>query len=200
MTIEKGAPWGTPGHVPEGSVRASSDRAAAESDMERVVVLTAGDLHRGVGQPRPKEVGEACTLLPVDVLEVKVTTGEGETTFHRAVGHVCLGHFVSARGFTGLVNAGFVDGLNLAPRGHPGDGRVELVVAEAKMPWRQRMMARRRARTGSHLPHPSIRVSAVQEWTFVRQNDETLSIDGHDLYAWSEAAVTVRPGLLVVAV
>jgi hypothetical protein len=165
-----------------------------------VVVVTGGDLHRGVGQPRPKNEGDECTILPVDAMEVRVTTPAGETSQRWAVAHVCAGRFGRRSGFAGVVNAGFVDGLNLAPRGHPGDGRVELILVDRAMPWRQRAAARRRARTGSHVPHPSVHITAVTEWECERVGHEMLFIDGVDAGAWWKVSVLVRPGRVLIAV
>jgi hypothetical protein len=200
MTLEKGVPWGVSGTVPRGSARAESDAEVARAASREAVIVTSGDLHRGVGEPRAKNVGDECTLLPVDVMEVVVTSSRGETSVRPAVAHVCVGRFGARRGFAGLVNAGFVNGLNLAPRGHPGDGRVELVIFDESVPWRQRRLARRRARTGSHVPHPSIHVSSVNEWTRERVRGEALHIDGVMVDSWSKIAVTVRPGHVVIAV
>ena len=51
-------------------------------------------------------------------------------------------------------NGQFVEGADLIPRGHPGDGRLEIQVY-ALTPG-ERAPMRRRLPTGSHLPHPRI--------------------------------------------
>ena len=53
-----------------------------------------------------------------------------------------------------IANGQFVEGADLVPRGHPGDGRLEIQVY-ALAP-RERAPMRRRLPTGSHLPHPRI--------------------------------------------
>jgi hypothetical protein len=200
MTLEKGVSWGVSGTVPHGSARADSDAEVARAASSEAVIVTGGDLHRGVGQPRAKNSGDDCMLLPIDAMEIVVTSPSGETSVRHAVAHVCVGRFGTRRGFAGLVNAGFVDGLNLAPRGHPGDGRVELVIFDESVPWRQRRLARKRAQTGSHVPHPSIHLSAVGEWTRERAKGEALYIDGCMVESWSKIEVTVLPGHVVIAV
>src|SRR5262249_59072923 len=57
-------------------------------------------------------------------------------------------------GATGVViaNGQFLHANDVVPRGHPGDGRIELQVYS--VPRRERGALRRRVRDGSHLPHP----------------------------------------------
>ncbi|MEO6469389.1 MAG: hypothetical protein ABIP21_09825 [Acidimicrobiia bacterium] len=53
-----------------------------------------------------------------------------------------------------IANGQFVAGVDLVPRGHPGDGRLEVQVY-ALTPGERGPM-RRRLPTGSHVPHPRI--------------------------------------------
>ena len=198
MTIKKGVAWGEPGLVPDDAVTCADDAAVAAS-CDRVVVIGAGDLHRGLGQPRAKRPGEECTILSVDLMRVSVEKADGSVALLSAVAHVCIGRFGMRGGFRGLVNAGFVDGSNLAPRSHPGDGRVELVTMEGNTPWRQRLMARRRAVTGTHLPHPMIRVTALDAWE-TDVDGLGLRVDGVLVPGARRVSVSVEPGLVRVAV
>ena len=58
---------------------------------------------------------------------------------------------------TGVVvaNGQFLAGADLVPRGHPGDGRLEVQVYA--VPRRQRREMRERLAVGTHVPHPGIR-------------------------------------------
>ena len=53
-----------------------------------------------------------------------------------------------------IANGQYLDGSDLVPRGHPGDGRVEIQVY-ALTPG-ERAPMRRRLPSGTHLPHPRI--------------------------------------------
>jgi len=57
-----------------------------------------------------------------------------------------------------IANGQFIDGLDVSPRGHPGDGRLEVQVYALRPGERGGM--RRRLATGSHLPHPRIRTGS----------------------------------------
>jgi len=61
-----------------------------------------------------------------------------------------------------------------APRAHPGDGLLDVIEVSESMNLRQRIMARRRSRTGSHLPHPDISTTRVRDLR--RSFDESLTI------------------------
>jgi hypothetical protein len=53
-----------------------------------------------------------------------------------------------------VANGQFWRGADLSPRGHPGDGRLEVQVYA--LPLGERGAMRRRLPTGTHLPHPRI--------------------------------------------
>lgn len=198
MTIAKGSQWGNDGTVPADVVVCSSDADAA-SAVDAVVALTAGDLHRGLGEPRLKGPGDECRLVPVDALNVTVEMVDGTNVTMRAVAHVCVGRFGAREGFRAVVNAGFVAGANLAPRCHPGDGRAELVTMAPNVSWRQRRMARRRAATGTHVPHPAIDVASVVEWS-AEVDGGDVRVDGRVVSGAVRVTVVLLPGCVTVAV
>jgi diacylglycerol kinase family enzyme len=53
-----------------------------------------------------------------------------------------------------VANGEYLRGLDVVPRGHPGDGRFEVHVYAVPPAERRRM--RSRLRTGTHVPHPGI--------------------------------------------
>ena len=75
-----------------------------------------------------------------------------------------------------VANGEFLRGDDLVPRGHPGDGRLEVQVY-ALAPSARRAM-RRRLATGTHLPHPSIRTGQGQRVTVRWEGARPLEIDG----------------------
>ena len=76
-----------------------------------------------------------------------------------------------------LANGEFVHGHDVVPRGHPGDGRVEVQVYAVRPG--QRILLRERLATGSHLPHPAIQ-QAVARVVDVElpDGDWPLEVDG----------------------
>ncbi|MGB1824394.1 MAG: hypothetical protein ACPHO9_07420, partial [Ilumatobacteraceae bacterium] len=59
--------------------------------------------------------------------------------------------------------SGHIGRYEAAPRAHPGDGLLDVVEVSDAMPLRQRWMALRRSRTGTHLPHPHISMTRVRD-------------------------------------
>lgn len=193
--ISEGRDWGTPETVPSDLVVCTSDAEAAISPVP--VGLSGGDLHRSLGTPTVPGPGQTSTVVRVDRMRCEIDTDHGPVSV-MAVSHVLVGRFVGAGRFTGCVNAGFVGEKNLTPRSHPGDGRVEVVTVDPEMSLRQRLVAVRRARTGTHVPHPMVSITAAQEWETTRRGREVLIVDGRRIRRWSRVRVTVEPGSLSV--
>ncbi|HBX76543.1 MAG TPA: hypothetical protein DEG43_02745 [Acidimicrobiaceae bacterium] len=187
MVIAKGSDWGHPISPVEldGVRRVASDRSAAAMICEDAkgiprggaidpqppsAVIVGGDLFKTLGSPRHL-VGRR---IPVDLL--KVTT-EDQTV-------VALAHVI-ARGFAWrgraivAMNAQFLGPYNLGPKAHPNDAIMD--ITEGTLGMRDSLAARKRARSGSHIPHPSLSTSRVRSasWTF--DSPLRIIVDGVDL-------------------
>jgi hypothetical protein len=79
---------------------------------------------------------------------------------------------------TGIVIAigQFRNGLDLVPRGHPGDGRAELQIYA--VPARERRALRARLATGTHVPHPDITQRSGTRIALTTDRRIPLEIDG----------------------
>lgn len=178
MTIQKGAPWGAPGALARGAPVFADDADAARhlqdlfdgsdvaggTDVDPAlgeIGLIRGDLHRTLGGPGRDEAalrGGHGTRFPTDVGVVRIDGRD----------RVFLAHLVAYRGrrvrwFAGrtiaVMNAAFVGAMDLGPRSHPNDGRLD--VTDGRLPLGQRRQGRRRARTGTHVPHPGLATRSV---------------------------------------
>jgi hypothetical protein len=168
MTIEKGQTWGEPGSLPPGGVLVRSD-AEARAVVERArragepvpaLGLLGGDLCRTVGGAgdEARLRSEEAVLLPVDLGSVLI-----DGRLHWFVAHL----IARKRWWRGRVyaamNAEYLGQWDVAPRGHPNDGLLDTF--EVTMSIGERLKARSRLATGTHVPHPGIkerRVAAVQ--------------------------------------
>ena len=93
-----------------------------------------------------------------------------------------------------MSNSGFINALNIAPRSHPNDGEFDVVHLSADMPMRQRFIARRRAKTGTHIPHPDISIRRDTELHLSRAaQQERLSIDGVAVSQWKVISISLEP-------
>jgi hypothetical protein len=196
MTIRPGDSWGARVPRPDGLLAASSDaefaRLALGADRPPVR-LVGGDLARTLGLGAGTvEAGDTVLELPIDVIDV---TADG-------VDHVSCAHVVARppahRGgwwfgpLTVVMNAQFRGAWDVAPRGHPNDGRVEVLEVTDGLSIRERLAVRRRLALGTHLPHPAIRTRSVRAATFEFARPMTLQVDGASVGAVRSLAVRVR--------
>jgi len=142
-----------------GSDAAASDAAAAalgDHTPLPVIGLLAGDLCRTVGGPGSRErlhTDDAVTL-PIDVCEAVID----------AERRVFDAHVVAHRSWWygrlwAALNAEWLGDWDVAPRAHPGDGLLD--VMDVSLSTRDRVRARRRLPSGTHVPHPRIRQQRV---------------------------------------
>ncbi len=201
MTISKGASWGEPVQRPAGLRIATSDSALAAmlaDDTGVPVAIAGGDLFRTLGS-RPIGDRDEVMAFPIDLVDVSL---DGEQTA------VAVAHVVARRAtwrggawrgpVLAVMNAEFMGDYDVAPRGHPNDGRVETFEVAASMGVRQRWESRRRMRNASHLPHPAISTRSVRRVTFDFTADMRVFADGIDIGSTRSLGIAVRPDAAVV--
>ena len=172
MSIKKGEPWGVPASGPPDREISGSDAqlaqwvATAPGALVRFRPDASSDLARAVGLGAGEPAG---TELTMDALEL----ADGTLAVNMAVfgvppdrlgrfstriemrARVDDGDWFEGRATTVVCAVGqWLRGLDLIPRGHPGDGRAEMQAYRLRPPERRAM--RRRLPTGEHLPHPRI--------------------------------------------
>jgi hypothetical protein len=182
VTIGKGTPWGRQVDPPPDLIVVATDaELAARLEARRrdpaapPVAARAGDMARTLGVD---DVAGRATLneLPIDLLELRVGHRDGDHDDLRTL--VGCAHVVMRRPWwrggwwrgavVVVMNAEFIGTWDVAPRGHPNDGRVEVFAVDAQLDVRQRLAASRRLRTATHVPHPLITTRSVRRasWTF----------------------------------
>jgi hypothetical protein len=211
--IRKGEEWGTPAGDAAPDLDVSGDDAALAAavagagpdPLVRFRASEASDLARAVGL-----VGEGAGALavPVDVLRLAdgglavnaVVVGvppDALRAWHRAVDFevVVDEKAVAISGATTVViaNGQFLRGLDVSPRGHPGDGRCEVQVYD--VPPGQRATMRERLRSGTHVPHPGIMVRRARSVVVRYGRGVPVEVDGRKAAGRGagEVAVSVVP-------
>lgn len=202
MTISKGGEWGQTVDRPT-DLRIAVD----DADLARLLddgtgtptAVSSGDMFRTLGA---QAVGERRELRAVPIDLVDVTTDSGALPMV-AVAHVLARSPWSRGGWwrgeaVAVMNAEYVGEFDVAPRGHPSDGRVETFLIDVAMGSRQRLALRRRMRNASHLPHPHIAVRSVRrgEWEFARPLD--VVADGQVVARSRRLRIEVRPDAAVL--
>lgn len=209
MAVERRADWGRPGTPPADLPWFADDASAAGWIAARrddrapaiEVGLCGGDMVATLGR------GTTAVCYQLDVLQVLIETPTGTYTTV-AVSHVverrprrsiigCLSANVVARApaLRYVMNAEFVGPLDVAPRGHPNDGRFEIVDFAATMPARQRRQAVARMGRGDHLPHPDISVGRETEATWKPRG--IVHIDGRPVPEVVSISIRIVPDAIV---
>lgn len=203
MTIGKGEAWGDTVPRPRPLRVAADDADLAErldDGSGTPTGVSSGDLLRTLGGG--SHAGSTEVLrLPVDLVRVRLDDEEPIP----AVAHVVIAEPWWRGGrlrgpVVVVMNAEFLGDLDVAPRGHPNDGRVEILELDATLGIRQRLQMRRRARSASHLPHPLVTTRSVRRAD--REFDRPLSVvvDGRRRGRARRVRVEVEPDAAVVHV
>jgi diacylglycerol kinase family enzyme len=189
--------------LPTDGIIVCSDRDAATAvanaraagDEMPTIGLLGGDLCRtlgGTGDEGRLRGSDAITL-PIDVAEVEV---DGRA-------HVFLAHVVARRSWWlgrvwAAMNAEWLGEWDVAPRAHPGDGVLDTL--DVSMSVRDRFEARRRVRTGTHVPHPAVAQQRVARVAVTFDSAMGIWIDGVRVGDASSLAVRVTGEVVDVVV
>ena len=198
MPISKGEAWGSPGSLPgDGVVVASDGEATSALEAARregrpfpPLGLTGGDLCRTLGGR-----GVLTTVVRCDLGEALV---DGRLRYF--VAHVVVRGRTLWRGSAvAVMNAQYVGPWDVAPRSHPGDGKLDVVEVAATMSFADRWKARRRLPSGTHVPHPAI---TVRQSTALQLDvaGRRVVVDGAAVPAATSLSIRIEPEALTVVV
>jgi hypothetical protein len=201
VTIERGRDWGRREAVPEETVVVRSDAEAADVVEEArrgggsapPIAFVGGDIHRtlgGTGVATPEGIA---TVVTVD-LGVALLDGRR---------HVFVAHLVARRSWwrgriVAAMNAQYLGRWDVAPRAHPGDGRLEILDSDLSLG--DRWKARSRLVSGTHVPHPGITERRTQSWTTEFARATPIWLDGRQVGTAQKLAVRVETDALTVVI
>ena len=205
MTIRKGESWGNVTTPPAGLRIVADDLALHEwinqhragGQEIRDVGLGGGDLARTAGRTAGRfDGGGTAGRFDGDVLAapfdvVRVTADGGRVVWSGS-------HIVARRSWWRgevlfAMTAQFWHGRDIAPRSHPNDGKVDVLVVAAGMSVRTRLAARGRSRTGTHLPHPQLMFTQPTDTTITFQRPLVVWVDGRRWGTASQLHLVVEP-------
>ncbi len=203
MTVRKGADWGGSASIPDDLVVVRTDAQARHvlseardaGDALPAIGLLGGDLCRTLGgrggdRARLRDVG---TVAVVD-LGIAVTDG---------VEHLFVAHLVLRRSWwwgrtVAVMNGQYVGDWDVAPRAHPGDGRLDVIDADLSLG--DRWKARSRLAGGTHVPHPDIAQSRVRSWEVELDRAMPVRLDGEPVAVARHVEARVEPDAVRVVV
>ena len=207
MTIRKGQDWGSFAVAPASLTTVASDAELGQlivarqhaGDALQVVGLLGGDLMRTVGGSGDASRFQSTTPvphLPVDLVHV-IADGARETCF---VAHLVARQRWWRGRITAVMNAQFIGEWDVVPRGHPNDGRVDVLEVSPDMTLQQRWMARSRLALGTHVPHPLITIVQRAEITIELDQPTPLWVDGVRWGSARHLELQVEPDAFIVCV
>jgi hypothetical protein len=159
---------GLGGGAGPGTTDLSLDAIVVDPDGEGMVAVNAVVV--GVA---PDRLGRRHRRRPVAV------TVDGRSVF-------------SGRATTVVVASGqYLRGADVVPRGHPGDGRIEVQVYALEPGQRAEM--RRRIATGSHVPHPAITEASGRRVEVAVTARWPVEVDGRAGDPTASLTATVQP-------
>ncbi len=213
-----GSPSAGPAHIEGTGDDAALARLVEHVGPGRLVRFRPTEtcnLARAIGlrsDPGPAGVAPApdpTTALPIDVLRVlageqfgqrlavnSVVLGIDPSALRRR--HRSIGVAVSVDGrvlpvtsatTVAVMNGQYLGSSDLAPRGHPGDGRAEIVVFDVPPDDRREM--RSRLASGTHVPHPAITIVSGHMVRITFAKAVTLTVDGHLIGSRADVSVEV---------
>jgi hypothetical protein len=212
MSLLPGQTWGAPEHGKPDLVVKGGDGDLADalkgtppgvlvsfvpspdSDVALAIGLRAGATPQGLALPMDVlELADGTLAVnavvlgtPPDQLNWKHRSGEIKM---RLDGRE-IGLAIKRATTVVIANGQFLRGLDVVPRGHPGDGKAEVQLY--RIGRRERQGMRIRLPTGAHLPHQSIVCRSAVFVDVTVKRELPLEIDGRD----AGKATTLRASLV----
>jgi hypothetical protein len=173
MTISKHGLYGTPVSRPSSLHVLQSDLEIAQhyisGDTATTCTVTQGSIAQSLGissgRIQDPDPNQQMTLVDIDLLQIDYRTTTPSTANSSATSRIVVAGTIAVQHRTLLStclilsNSGLLRSRDVLPRAHPNDGFVDVLEVDPKISIRQRAIAWRRSAIGSHLPHPSFRVS-----------------------------------------
>jgi hypothetical protein len=149
----------------------------------------------GAGGPAGVSGAPEVTVAPVDLGSILVDGRQ----------HWFVAHAVARRSWwhgriVVAMNAEFLGDWDVAPRGHPNDGRLDVLDVSTALSLTDRVKARRRLPSGTHVPHPAIETRQVAAIQVEFDRPTPVWLDGERVGEGRHLSIRVEPDALTCAV
>ncbi|MGZ4704831.1 MAG: hypothetical protein ACXWCM_08185 [Acidimicrobiales bacterium] len=203
MTIRRGEPWGEPATLPADGVivRSDAEARAIVTEARRTgrpvpaLGLLGGDLCRTLGGRGDEE-----RLRSTEAMSFPCDLGVAELDGER---HWFVAHAIARRSWwrgrvVAAMNAQWLGAWDLGPRSHPDDGLLD--ITDGTLPTGERLEARRRLPTGTHLPHPALAVTRTASAELELDPPLDLWLDSQKVGRGRHLVLTIEPDALRIVV
>ena len=173
--MEEFGNWAYQGRVPNSVPIAKSDKEIIHhfSNGHSMIQLEAGNLCRTLGGKKPTPLTDCSvgTICDVDLGSVRVC---GKSVYFASHCSIRKHRFSSKGAF--VMNAQWHKTRRVAVRAHPSDGKLDIVFSDLSLS--QFWFAVQKSKSGSHVPHPDIRVKKIQDHTLIYPHPMRIYADG----------------------
>jgi len=201
MTISKHLEWGREILKPEDLVICQDDAAASrlltglisESKHFPIIAIKSSKLARALGTNGAQLDSKSMRALPFDLIKINFTNSSNEKVMVITIGYALLRNSWWRGEITAVLNTSFIGDWDCAPRSHPNDGKFDVVTVGSQMRPMQRLIASRRLRLGTHLPHPQISTHQATSLELSSNALPNLFVDGQRFAKVSQISFTLLP-------
>ena len=206
MTIRKNEDWGVTVTRPENLVICETDAAASQLATNYflqqkpipAIAITRSNLSRALGTTGADIDSQNMQATPFDLIEI--TFADESKTGQRvlALGYGVLRKSWWSGEIVAAMNTSFIGDWDCAPRSHPNDGKFDLLTVKSQMKPTQRLIASRRLRLGTHLPHPQISVKQLTSFEADCSAEPNLYVDNRKFVCVNQCKFRLLPDALTL--
>lgn len=165
----------------------------SESKHLPIIAIKSSKLARALGTNGAQLDSKSMRALPFDLIKINFTNSSNEKVMVIAIGYALLRNSWWRGEITAVLNTSFIGDWDCAPRSHPNDGKFDVVTVGSQMRPMQRLIASRRLRLGTHLPHPQITTHQATGLELSSNALPNLFVDGQRFAKVSQISFTLLP-------
>lgn len=206
MTIRKNEDWGSTVVRPENLVICETDATASQLATDfylqqkpmPAIAITRSSLSRTLGKEGSNVNSQNMQATPFDLIEVTFVDASMIEQKVLALGYGLLRKSWWRGDIVAAMNTSFIGDWDCAPRSHPNDGKFDLLAVNGEMKSTQRLIASRRLKFGTHLPHPQISVKQLTSFEADCSAKPNLYVDNRRFMSVNQCKFRLLPDALTL--
>ena len=185
MVIKRGEDWGQRVPRPADLLVLNNDVQANQFLTKQLqgslptqsIAILKSNIARSLGLNGSDLNVEKMLKTRFDAIEIEFSDGDDKISHQCFLGNAVIRRSWLRGAMTGVFNTSFIAGRDWAPRAHPNDGKLDVLLLDDAMSLRQRITAYRLSRSGSHLPHPQLKYLQSQSYVVSDLDAAKLTVD-----------------------
>ena len=206
MTIRKNEDWGSTVVRPEDLVICETDAATSQLATDfylqqkpmPAIAITRSSLSRTLGKEGSNVNSQNMQATPFDLIEVTFVDASMIEQKVLALGYGLLRKSWWRGDIVAAMNTSFIGDWDCAPRSHPNDGKFDLLAVNGEMKSTQRLIASRRLKFGTHLPHPQISMKQLTSFDADCSAKPNLYVDNRRFMSVNQCKFRLLPDALTL--